>query len=160
MGRGPESERAHRPIGVWILVSILGFIGIGGLVSGPQLIADPTGAVIGARVSWLEATPMADWYLIGWFLLVFMGVVPATIAVGLLTRFHWRFAERVDPSQREHWAWTATQVMGWGTLMWIALQLTLIDLHGTLQAVFALLGLMLVTLPRASAVRGYLATES
>ena len=60
MGRGPESERTHRPIGVWILVSILGFIGIGGLVSGPQLIADPTGAVIGARVSWLEATPVAD----------------------------------------------------------------------------------------------------
>jgi len=62
---------------VWILASILWFIGIGGLVSGPQLIADPTGAALGARVSWPEATPLSGWYLVGWFLIVFMGVVPA-----------------------------------------------------------------------------------
>jgi len=145
---------------VWILASILGFIGIGGLVSGPQLIADPTGAALGARVSWLEATPLRDWYLVGWFLIVVMGVVPAVIAVGLLTRFSWRFAERVDPSQREHWAWTATQVMGWGTLLWIGLQLALIDLHGGPQPVFGALGIALVTLPWASSVRRYLAVES
>ena len=159
MGRGPENPRTHRPIGVWILAGILGFIGIGGLVSGPQLIADPTGAAIGARVSWLEATPLSDWYLVGWFLIAFMGVVPATIAVGLLTRFPWRFAERVDPSRSEHWAWTATQVMGWGTLLWIGLQLTMIDLHGALQVVFIVLGVALVTMPRAPAVRRYLAVE-
>ena len=64
---------------MWLLASILGFIGIGGLVSGPQLIADPTGAALGARVSWPEATPLSGWYLVGWVLIVFMGVVPALI---------------------------------------------------------------------------------
>ena len=72
MRRGPENARIHRPTGVWVLAGILGFIGIGGLVTGPLLIADPTGAVIGARVSWLEATPVPDWSVVGWFLLVVM----------------------------------------------------------------------------------------
>jgi hypothetical protein len=103
------------------VVSILLLIGFGGLVTGPQLIADPTGAVIGARVSWLEATPVPDWAPIGWFLLVVMGVVPGVIAVGVWTRFRWPLAERIDPSAREHWSWSATQAMGVGLLVWIAL---------------------------------------
>jgi hypothetical protein len=144
---------------VWILVAVLGFIAIGGLVTGPQLIADPTGAVIGARVSWLEATPIHDWFLVGWFLVVFMGVVPAVIAIGLLTRFPWRFAERVDPSSREHWTWTGTQVMGWGLGLWIALQLALIEPSGGPQGLFLGLGVALAALPWAPSVRRYLETQ-
>jgi hypothetical protein len=158
MRRGPESARFHRPTGVWILASILGFIGVGGLVTGPLLIADPTGAAIGARVSWLEATPVPDWSVVGWFLVVVMGVVPGTIAVGLVTRFSWPLAERIDPSRREHWSWMATQVMGGGLLVWIGLQLAMIDLHGGPQPLFAILGIALLTLPRLRSVRGYLAT--
>jgi hypothetical protein len=67
MRRGPEVSRIHRPTGVWVMAGILGFIGIGGLVTGSLLIADPTGAVIGARVSWLEATPVPDRSAVGWF---------------------------------------------------------------------------------------------
>ncbi len=151
--------RARRPAIVWVLVGILGFIAIGGLSTGPQLLADPTGASIGASVSWLESTPLPDWYVVGWFLIVFMGIIPAVIAVGLVTRVPWRFAERVDPSHHEHWAWAATQVMGWGTLLWIGLQLSLIDLHGAVQVVFLALGVALAALPRAPTVRSYLAFD-
>jgi hypothetical protein len=143
---------------VWVLAGILGFIGIGGLVTGPLLIADPTGAVIGARVSWLEATPVPDWSTVGWFLVLVMGVVPGTIAVGIVTRFSWALAERLDPSRREHWTWTATQVMGAGLLVWIGLQFAMIDLHGGPQPLFAVLGVALVALPWLPSVRADLAT--
>jgi uncharacterized membrane protein YeaQ/YmgE (transglycosylase-associated protein family) len=160
MRRGPEISRIHRPTGVWVLAGILGFIGIGGLVTGPLLIADPTGAVIGARVSWLEATPVPDWSVVGWFLVVVMGVVPSTIALGLVTRFSWPLAERVDISRHEHWSWFATQVMGAGLLVWIALQFALIDLHGGPQPLFAVLGAALLALPWLPSVRDYLATPA
>lgn len=65
MGRGHEISGTHRPTAVWVLAGILAFIGVGGLVTGPLLITDPTGAAIGARVSWLEATPLPDWSLVG-----------------------------------------------------------------------------------------------
>jgi hypothetical protein len=159
MRRERETPSVHRPIGAWIVAGILLLIGIGGLVTGPQLIADPTGAVIGARVSWLEATPVHDWAPIGWFLLVVMGVVPSVIAVGVVTRFRWPLAERLDPSRSEHWSWVATQVMGYGLLVWIGLQLVLIDLHGGPQAMFVLLGVALVSLPWLRSVRGYLSAD-
>ncbi len=125
-----------------------------------QLIADPTGAVIGARVSWLEATPVHDWAPVGWFLLVVMGVVPSLIAVGVVTRFSWPLAERLDPSASEHWSWTATQVMGDGLLVWIGLQLALIDLHGGPQPMFVVLGVALARRCRGCrASGGYLAAD-
>jgi hypothetical protein len=142
---------------VWLLVGILGFIAVGGLVTGPLLIADPTGAVIGARVSWLEATPFHDWRPVGWFLLVVMGVVPSVIAVGLVTRFRWPLAERLDPSRAEHWSWTATQAMGAGLLVWIGLQFTLIDMKGGPQPLFLVLGVALIALAWLPSVRRYLA---
>jgi hypothetical protein len=154
------TPRVHRPIGAWIVVIILLLIGLGGLVTGPQLIADPTGAVIGARASWLEATPVPDWAPIGWFLIVVMGVVPSVIAIGVWSRFAWRLAERLDPSPREHWSWAATQAMGIGLLVWIALQLTLIDLRGGPQGIFVGLGAALIALPWLPAVRRYLATAA
>ena len=157
MRRETEIARAGRPIGAWVLVGALGLIGLGGLVTGPMLIADPTGAVIGARVSWLEATPLPDWTLVGWFLLVAMGVVPSLILAGVLTRFSWPLAERLDPARHEHWSWTATQVMGAGLLVWIGLQVALIDLHGGPQPLFALLGVVLLAVPRTPSVRRYLA---
>lgn len=158
MRREPEIARTRRPIGAWVVAGALGLIGLGGLVTGPMLIADPTGAVIGARVSWLEATPVPDWTLVGWFLLVVMGVVPSLILVGVVTRFPWPLAERLDPSHTEHWSWTATQVMGAGLLVWIALQMALIDLHGGPQPMFAALGVVLVGVPWLPSVRRYLAT--
>ena len=157
MRRETEIARAGRPIGAWVLVGALGLIGLGGLVTGPMLIADPTGAVIGARVSWLEATPLPDWTLVGWFLLVAMGVVPSLILAGVLTRFSWPLAERLDPARHEHWSWTATQAMGAGLLVWIGLQVALIDLHGGPQPLFAMLGIVLLAVPRTPSVRRYLA---
>jgi hypothetical protein len=129
-------------------------------VTGPVLIADPMGAAIGARVSWLEATPLRDWRPVGWFLVVVMGVVPGTIAVGLFTRFRWPLAERLDPSRNEHWSWAATQAMGIGLLVWIALQVAMIDLKGGPQPLFALLGAALIGLAWLPNVRRHLATEA
>lgn len=154
-----ETERRPRPIALWALVMILSFIAIGGLVTGPQLIADPTGAVIGADTISLDRTPVDDWTPIGWFLIAVMGVVPAVIAWGLATRRGWRLAERVDPIRTEHWSWLAVQVMGAGTLVWLVLQFVLIDLKGGPQPLFLLLGLAMVALPWLPSVRRDLATS-
>lgn len=122
-----------------------------------MLIADPTGGVIGARVDWLEGTPLSDWTLVGWFLLAVMGVVPSVILAGVVTRFRWPLAERIDPSRAEHWSWSAAQAMGVGLLVWIGLQVALIDLHGGPQPLFAVIGIVLVGVPQLPSVRRYLA---
>ena len=154
-----DAERRHRPIAVWALVGILSFIAIGGLVTGPQLIADPTGAVIGADHISLDRTPIDDWTAVGWFLIVVMGIVPAVIAWGLATRHAWGLVERLDPIRTEHWSWLAVQIMGAGTLLWILLQLALIDPRGGPQPVVALFGLAMMTLPWLPSVRRDLATS-
>ena len=150
--------RPRRPVGVWLLVGMLLVIGIGGIATGPQLIADPTGARIGADQISLARTPLEDWTLVGWFLIVVMGVIPLVIAWGLATRHAWRLAERIDPVHTEHWSWLAVQVMGGGLLVWLGLQLALIDQKGGPQSLFGVLGVALLALPWLPSVRRDLAT--
>jgi len=136
---------------------ILGAIAVGGLATGPQLLADPTGAAIGADAISLEGTPLSDWYLVGWFLIVVMGIVPLVIAWGLVTRHGWRLAERLDPVGSEHWSWFATEAFGAGLLLWIGLQFALIEQKGGPQPLFLVLGLALLGLPWLPGVRRDLA---
>jgi hypothetical protein len=134
-------------------VGVLGVIGIGGLATGPLLIADPTGAVIGAGTAWLERTPLDDWAPVGWFLILVMGVIPLVIAWGLITRHRWGLADRINPVHTQHWSWTAVLVMGGGTLLWLALQFVLIDLHGGPQPLFAVFAVAMLSLPWLPSVR-------
>jgi hypothetical protein len=149
---------SHRPVTVWVLVAILLAIAVGGLATGPQLIADPTGARIGADQISLARTPLHDWALVGWFLIVVMGVIPLVIAWGLATRHGWPIVERLDPVRGEHWSWLAAQVMGAGLLVWLGLQLALIDQKGGPQSLFAALGILLLGLPWLPSVRRDLVT--
>jgi hypothetical protein len=152
-------ERRHRPLMVWVLVSILVVIGIGGIVTGPILLTDPTGESIGADVTWLASTPLTDWTPVGWFLIVVMGLVPLTIAWGLATRHSWRLAERIDPVRTEHWSWFATLVFGAGLVLWLGLQFALIDQKGGPQLPFAVFALVLLGLPWLPSVRRDLAVR-
>ncbi|MGZ4132467.1 MAG: hypothetical protein ACXVWF_05435 [Actinomycetota bacterium] len=154
-----QHARSHRPLGLLVLVVVLLVIAIGGLATGPQLIADPTGARIGADQISLARTPIDDWAPVGWFLIVVMGVIPLVIAWGLTTRHAWRLAERIDPVHTEHWSWLAVQVMGAGLLVWLGLQLALIDQKGGPQSLFGVLGAVLLVLPWLPSVRGDLASR-
>lgn len=151
--------RSRRPLGVWLLVVVLLVIAVGGLATGPQLIADPTGSRVGADQISLTRTPLHDWTLVGWFLIVVMGVIPLVIAWGLATRHAWRLAERIDPVRTEHWSWLAVQVMGGGLVVWLGLQLALIDQKGGPQSLFGVLGLALLAVPWLPSVRRDLASR-
>jgi hypothetical protein len=151
--------RPHRPFVLWVLVAILAVIGVCGVVTGPILLADPSGNAIGADVGWLARTPLTDWAPVGWFLLVVMGAVPLTIAWGLATRRPWRLVERLDPVRTEHWAWLATLVFGAGLVVWLGLQVALIDLKGGPQPLFAVFAVALLGLPWLPSVRRDLATR-
>jgi hypothetical protein len=152
-------ERQHRPLVLWLLVAILVFIGIGGIATGPILLSDPTGVAIGADLTWLERTPLADWAPVGWFLIVVMGIVPLTIAWGLATRHPWRLAERIDPVRSEHWSWFATLVFGAGLVLWLGLQLALVEMKGGPQVPFAVFAAILLGLPWLPSVRRDLASR-
>ena len=83
--RGLRRER--RPIPLWPLLGVMGFLSIGGVVGGVSFVVDRSGAGLGAKLSWLEQTPVSDFLLPGLFLLVVYGIGSAILMAGLTWRF-------------------------------------------------------------------------
>jgi hypothetical protein len=50
----------HRPRALWGLVALLGLLVVSGFDGGLAFVTDPAGASLGAKLSWLEHTPVSD----------------------------------------------------------------------------------------------------
>src|SRR6186713_84256 len=98
-------RRIRRPAAVWLVVALLAFLAIGGLGGGVAFVTDPTGATIGARLSWLQETPVSDFLLPGLFLLVVFAIGSVALIAGLLWRPAPGLLGRIGATWHHHWAW-------------------------------------------------------
>ncbi|MGE3507722.1 MAG: hypothetical protein AB7N65_02420 [Vicinamibacterales bacterium] len=115
--------------------------GISGLVGGCALVADPSGALIGLPLVWLEGTPFSDYFVPGIILLTVLGVCPLVVGSGL-----WR---------GRSWAWYGSLVVGASLAVWILVEIIMIGYHPDppLQAFYGLLSLVILTLSSARSVQ-------
>jgi hypothetical protein len=75
-----------RPWQIWPLIGLLGFLSLGGFIGGLSFVLDSGGAGLGANVSWLQETPVSDFFLAGLFILGVYGIGSLILMVGLVWR--------------------------------------------------------------------------
>jgi hypothetical protein len=120
VGRIPAAE--HRPWPAWILAGMLLLIGGSGAVGGISLARDG----FGMPLSWLDQTPFTSWTLPGVALLIGVAV-PQLAALGLLVSGH-------------RWALAAGYVAGVGLVLWIAVQMLVLQRYFIMQPAIAVAG--------------------
>jgi hypothetical protein len=115
--------------------------GVSGLVGGYALMADPSGALIGLPLVWLEGTPFSDYFVPGIILLTMLGVCPVVVGWGL-----WR---------GRSWAWYGSVLVGASLAIWILVEIIMIGYQPDppLQAFYGLLSLVILALSSARSVR-------
>jgi hypothetical protein len=115
--------------------------GISGLVGGCALMADPSGALIGLPLVWLQGTPFSDYFVPGIILLSVLGVCPLVVGWGL-----WR---------GRSWAWYGSLLVGASLAIWILVEILMIGYQPDppLQAFYGLLSLVILVLSSARSVR-------
>jgi len=148
---------AGRPRAVWIEVGLLAFLATGGLVGGTAFVTDPTGASIGARLTWLEKTPVSDFLLPGLFLLVVYVLGSLALIAGLLWRPAPGVVRRLDAALHHHWAWVGTIAMGATLVAWILYEFTIFPERMVLQPLLLCVGAAMVALCAAPSIRRYYA---
>ena len=110
---------------------------------------------------WLDRIPVIDsWLVPGFVLGVGFGVGSLVTAYGLIRHPQWSWAGRYTHPGGRHWSWYATMVLGVGMLIWIGLELVLLPDRSWLEAVYGLVGALLVGLAWSTPVRAYLRLES
>src|SRR3954464_1461822 len=130
MGMEATTMRTRRPATVGREAALLAFLAIGGFTGGLSFVIDPTGARLGAKLAWLEKTPVRDFLLPGLFLLVVYAIGSVTLIVGLVWRPAPGVLRPIDATLHHHWAWVGTIAMGVTLVAWIVDPLRVHDLHG------------------------------
>jgi hypothetical protein len=149
--------RTRRPATVWLEVTLLTFLALGGFVGGIAFVTDPTGASIGAQLAWLEKTPVSDFLLPGLFLLGVYAIGSLILITGLLWRPAPGVLRRVDRAFRHHWAWIGTIAMGATLVVWILYEFTIFSERMVLQPILLGVGVAMVATCAVPSIRRYYA---
>ncbi len=155
-GHRPDMARKQhrRPLAVTLVIGLLAFLGASAAGGGIALVANRGAA---PPEAWLNDIPLVNsWLLPGLVLGLGFGIGSLLSAYGMLRRPRWSWLGPIERLTGRHWSWAATEVIGAGHIVWIALELVFLPEPSALQIVYGGIGLALVTLPLLPDVREYL----
>lgn len=131
---------APRTVAVWILIVLLFVQAVGAIGGGAVLVISPDGDIMHMPTSQLDGSPFDSFLIPGLILLIVLGIAPLVAGVGLLLR--------------RAWAWWLAGVVGCGLLVWIAVEMTIID-YDWLQPAYFGMGLAIILACLPPSVRRY-----
>lgn len=158
VNRMPQSQTARRrtPPAVFVLILLHVILGLGAIGGGIMLIVDPSGEKMGMPLSLLERTFFPSYLIPGILLLLIFGVVPLLVAYALRRQPDWRIAEAVNPYRGElHPVWALSLYVGFGQIIWIAVQTYMMNAVAGVHLGYTALGLLILIVTLLPSVRAY-----
>jgi hypothetical protein len=135
------------------LLGLLGLLSFGGFIGGLSFVRDASGAGLGAKVSWLQETPVSDFFLPGLFLLGVYGIGSLILMVGLVWRVPAGPLPHRDATRGRPWAWIGTIVQGATLVIWILYEFVVLPDQMLLQPILIGVGLLMVLLALMPSMR-------
>ena len=146
--------KRKRPVSTILLLGALVFQALSGLFGGMMLVLDPSGAMLGTPLELLENTPFTTFLIPGLLLLTVLGAFPAVISYSLWKTPEWKAAERIEQLFGEHWSWIGSGVVGVALLIWLAVELWMVD-YSTLLLIYVFTALAILALTLLPSTRQF-----
>ena len=110
-----------------VLVILIALLGLGALGGGGAMILDPSGDMIQMPNSMLEHTPFSDFLIPGIILALVFGVIPLLLIRPLIKKSYSRILEGLNVLTDMHWSWTFVIYLSLGLVIWIQVQMQMIQ---------------------------------
>ena len=104
-------------------------LGLSAMIGGGMLILDPSGERLSIPLSYLDGSPFSNYLVPGIILFSVFGVGSFVVIYGLIRRFPY--------------SWPAALGLGFGQVVWIAVQIAIIGEMNLLHLIYGGLGLTL-----------------
>ena len=144
-----------RPIFSTVLMIFMALYSVMGLVSGALVLADTSGASLGLPEDVVGSLPVDDLLLVGIWLFVVWGIVPAILCYGLLRRPMWKWTGRLNGWTGMHWSWSGTAGLLVLLYVWLAVETYFIGFDAPIQYITLIIGLVMTFLCLSPGVRRY-----
>ena len=153
--RGVEAKTRARPAAaVWLAV-LLGVLAVGALQGGIAMVTNPVDP-LGMTADYLEGTPVDDYLLPGFFLL---GIAAASLITipGILFRWDWDWASRIESAVGYRWPWIASVSIGSILLVFEIIELFLVPFHPVMHPLLIAGSIAILLLAATPSARRHLA---
>ncbi len=134
-----------------ILLILLAILGSGAIFGGGLLIISPSGELFGMPLYLLKNSPFHDFLIPGIILFIVLGLAPISLALALISKPKYRFAELFNCYPDMYWAWTFSIYVAFALIIWIQLEMVFLQavhwLH-TFYMFFAVVIIFVALLPQ------------
>ena len=135
------SNDSSRPGWTYPLLVGLLLLGISAVYGGGSLVFDPSGGLLRLPLAWIQGTVFDNYLIPGLLLFGVLGVGSFVVIYGIV--------------HRTVWAWPAGVSLGTATVIWIVVQIAVVQRYFFLQPVVASLGIVIVTILILPSMRHY-----
>jgi len=144
------------PATLWLLKTLLFLLAIFALIPGLLLMIDPSGSYIQFPENALQGSPFSNFFIPGFLLTVFVGLLSLFAWYALWKRPHSRLLARLNPFPGLHWAWTLALLSGCSLTIWILVQMTMVP-YFFLQPTLLAWGVLIIILCLTPKIRAFYA---
>jgi len=110
-----------------ILITLLFFLGLGAIGGGLVLIISPNGTLMGMPLSILSYTPFRSFLLSRIILFSILGIAPLLLTIAHIKKLASELAELFNLFKAPHWAWSYTIYIAFALIIWIQIQMLLLN---------------------------------
>lgn len=153
----PDNDQVRRPLSIVSLAVLLLLLAIGALQGGIAMVTNPDDP-LGMSPTYLEGTPVADYFWPGIFLL---GIAVASLvtAIGLFIVWNWSWARPIEEFVGFSWPWLGAVSTGTILLAFEIIELFLVPFHPVMHPLLIAGSVAILILPNLPSGRAFLAVE-
>ena len=141
----------HTQVSQIALCILLGILGLGAIGGGVALLISPSGELMGMPLSMLDNSPFTSFFIPGLVLFLVLGLMPLLLIIALVKKPESKLAEQINIYRDMHWSWTFSIYMAFTLVIWIQIQMILLQavhwLH-TFYVFFAIAMVITALLPQ------------
>lgn len=154
---GSGAHAARRPVSIVSLCVLLALLAVGATQGGIAMVNNPVNP-LGMSPSFLDGTPVSDYFWPGMFLI---GIAVASLltAAGLGLNWTWRWARPIEESIGFRWPWLGAVSTGSILLVFEVIELFMVPFHPVMHPLLVAGSLAIVILPNLPSARAVLSVH-
>lgn len=144
-----------KTIEIHILVITMAFLAVGAIYGGISLMNDPSGETLELPLKLLKGTIFSSYMIPGIILFLTLGFFPLFLIFPLIFKPRWPVIDKLNIYRSYHWAWTYTLYTSIMLIIWIDVQIIILQTVSVIQGIFGLIGVFILILVLSPRVKRY-----
>lgn len=127
----------------YLLIFLHFFLGIGALFGGGLLIVSPDGSILSMPLNMLQGSPFNNFLIPGIILFMGLGILPLVTAIFLISEKPLKTVDKLRLYKEIHWSWNISLYIGFILIIWITVQIYVIQSVAVIHAFYIFLGMLI-----------------